>query len=76
MRKHCNFTPGQTLANVIIGITLDVDGNALGQGEAERLAPVAGEFDVDGAVGKAWKRERNEGGKKRMREWENERVGE
>ncbi len=44
---------GQALADVVVGVALEPQGDAPGQEGAEGLAGRAGEGDVDGAVGQA-----------------------
>ena len=52
-RAHDDPPAGQALADVVVGVALEPQGDAARQERAEGLAGGAGEGDVDGVVGQA-----------------------
>ena len=53
-RAHDDPTARQALADIVVGIALELEGHAVGKPGTEALAGGAGELHVDGAVGQTF----------------------
>mmetsp|Transcript_29811 Transcript_29811/g.51463 ORF Transcript_29811/g.51463 Transcript_29811/m.51463 type:complete len:1285 (+) Transcript_29811:323-4177(+) len=53
LRVDGDLAAAEALAHVVVGVAVDLEVHALGDGEAQALAGVAGELEVHGALGQA-----------------------